>query len=719
MTSQNLTTDKKRASFMPFFKFSARQFWTTIFLFTIILFFILPVPVLMVISGNAPLDIREVESLKRDFASEWPEIIRYFTVIAMSAFAIVLSCSRFKYLKNKVSVDFYHSLPIKRGQLFLTQLAISAISLIIPYLFNVLFTLIVFASNGLVTSALILNILAVTVDTFVYALFFYGLSTLVGMISGLTPVQLTLTAVAVFIIPAAYALSVGFISMFSEHMWVDFYLHADVFEKMTPALRFLINGEVLNIWEILGLLVVSAAMLVGAYAIYMYRKSERSGTPVVFTPLGEVIKYIIVFVGTIGGGLFFYAIMDDYFWMVFGMICGALLTFMLANTILNKTAKAMFKGWKGLCIFGGAAAIAFIVLSTNAFGINDHIPAPALTSKVSVSFDNDGGTMVFRDKDVIEALHYLYKHGEDANEFFAYSYPSLKYDNTAEYARSYVTDYTIVKIVFHPKFGVPNAKYIHIYNKADFVEQFKTILNSEEFAEQYASELDSIDESGRIYVDLPNLVFHDDKMYNYASGRRSHRFDDDPTFEEVAKKCGVHIMLEEMGNINFDFFQQPAVGYVNIYSGDTDVMLPIFISMTKTAAFHEDETGYNYSPDKLCEYLAENASNFRILGYDENGTEKVMKISDREQMLEILCATANPMESTSYTSTFTLKDTRFKISYNIPVSDYVEISYYYDENGVEHAVTEYKDSTEEYYETYTATFLLDQVPEFVVEYFSE
>ncbi len=704
---------------MPFFKFSAKQFWTTIFLFTIILFFILPVPVLMIISGSAPLSASDIEDLRAGFASDWPVVIRYFTVIAMSAFAVVLSCSRFKYLKNKVSVDFYHSLPIKRGRLFLTQLAISALSLVIPYLFNVLFTLTVFASNGLVTGTLILNILAVTVDTFVYAIFFYALSTLIGMVSGMTSVQLTLTWVAVFIVPATYALTVGFLSLFSEHMWVDFYLHADVFEKMTPAFRFVINPDVLSIWEILGLLLISAAMLVGAYAIYMYRKSERSGTPIVFTPLGEVIKYIIVFVGTLCGGLLFYGIMGDLFWMVFGMICGAVLTFMLTNTILNKTAKAMFKGWKGLCIYGGVAAIAFIILSTNAFGINDHIPAPALTSKVSVNFDNDGGTMVFRDKEVIEALHYIYKNGQTFDEAFSYSYSgSIDIIDRYEYDKVFVTDYTAVRMVFYPKFGLPYAKYIPIYNKADFVEQFKTILNSEEFAEQYASELEPSPDSGRIYVDLPNLIFHDDKMYNYTSGRRSHRFDEDPTFEEVAKTCGVHIMLEEMENIDFDFFQQPAVGYVDIYSDNTDIMLPIFTSMTKTAAFH-DANGYNYSPDKLCEALAENASNFRILGYDENGTEKVMKISDREQMLEILRASTNPIGNHSYTSPFTLKDTRFKISYDILISDHAELTYYYDENGVEHAVVEYKDSTESYTDTYTATFLLGKVPEFVIEYFSE
>ncbi len=702
---------------MPFFKFSARQFWTTIFLFTIILFFILPVPVLMIISGNAPLDIREIESLKRDFASEWPEIIRYFTVIAMSAFAIVLSCSRFKYLKNKVSVDFYHSLPIKRGQLFLTQLAISALSLIIPYLFNVIFTLIVLAANGLVTSALILNILAVTVDTFVYALFFYGLSTLVGMISGLTPVQLTLTAVAVFIIPAAYALSVGFISMFSEHMWVDFYLHADVFEKMTPALRFLINGEVLNIWEILGLLVVSAAMLVGAYAIYMYRKSERSGTPVVFTPLGEVIKYIIVFVGTIGGGLFFYAIMGDYFWMVFGMICGALLTFMLANTILNKTAKAMFKGWKGLCIFGGAAAIAFIVLSTNAFGVNTHVPSPAFTSKVSVNFEDAGGTMVFRDKEAVEALHYIYEKSPILGYDRAYLYPDDLPYNHAEAVYRYVSDVMRVDIVFYSKLGIPTAKQIYVYDKEEFADQFKAILNSDEFKEQYASELENVDGGGSIYMEFPTISRAEGEAYVYTSRSRRNRFNSTTPFDEVKKECGLHTMLDEMENVNFDFFQQQALGYSRISAGDLYVTLPLFASMTKTADFLDAKGFTEYSADTVCEALSEQVTEFSILGFDKNGKVKIMKITDKEQILEILKASANPFGS--HTSSFTLIDTRYIIDYEISTSGFVEVSYFVDENGVEHEIFEYKKDGEVYTEAYRAEFLLGKVPEFVVEYFSE
>ena len=719
MTSQNSITNKKRAGFAALFGFTARQFWTTTLLFTIILFFILPVPVMMTISDRTPLDVKDIERLKETFAEDWIFAIRYFVIIATSIFGVVVSCARFSYLKNKVSIDFYHSLPVKRGRLFITQLAVAALSVAIPYVLNILFTLIVFASNGLITELLLINILLMSLQAFVYSIFFFSLSTLIGMVSGLTAVQLTLTLVATFIVPVTYLLSVAFVSIFNENMWTDYYINARFFEVSTPALRLALNEAPLSALEAALLLLVSAAMLFGAYAVYMKRKSERAGTPVVFTPLGEVIKYVLVFLGTLGGGLLFYFIMDDMFWTVFGMICGAVLVFMLANTILQKTARSMFKGWKGLCIFGACAATAFIILVTNAFGINTNVPSTAFTSRIEINFDGVGGKMEFTDKEVIDAMRTVYTEG-----VHGYSYNSLNnyfVSSAVPYDTAYYSPSKRIQIVFYPKIGIPVAKFVRIYNSNDFIDEFKTLLNSEQFKAQYATALDKIEGSGHLTVNLTRLMFDDNgTAYDYHGGNRYWSFDELTPLSTRAKELGIDVLAEENKNVDFDFFQQQTIGnvYAFTYSGDTNVELPLFASMTALQERYIENGMMSSSRDDLLENLARAVDSVKVTKI-VGDTAKTLSVTDKAQILELLKAADNPMGA-NY-SPFTFRETAYSVTYSLTVSDAYTVQYYYDENGNEEVTIEQRDPENVYTYTneYEFGFLLGRVPDFVIEYFAD
>ena len=703
MTSQSSTTDIKRAGFAPLFKFTAKQFWTTILLFTIILFFILPVPVLLTISNRVIDSADDLIRLKNEFAEDWVSVIRYFVVIAVSIFGIVVSCARFGYLKNKVSIDFYHSLPVKRKQLFLTQLTTAFITLAIPYIFNIIFTLAVLASNGLISETLLVNVLIMSAETFIYSIFFFTLSTLVGMISGLGAVHFTLTVVATYVIPVICLVSIAFVGIFSENFWFDYYFNVGFFEKTSPAMRFLLNNDTMRVAESSVMLFIAAAMLVGSYAIYMVRKSERAGTPVVFTPLGEIIKYILVYIGTLCGGLLFYAMTEDNFWTIFGMVCGMTLVFMLVNTILNKTARAMFKGWKGLIIFGAVAIAAFFVLVTNAFGINTNVPTPGSTSRIEVSIGSDIDHYEFRDKEVIKALHTIYTEGGD------YYRDGYKYGIKDSY-ESFNMD-----IVFYPKLGIPVAKSVRIYNKSEFIEEFKTILNSEEFKEQYSTILDRASTSGvgHLYLSLPHYVFDENENVIYSSNSTHWSYDSLTPLSERGKTAGLAYLSKENKACDFDFFQQQSIGFVNIYSSSSapyyDVMLPIFSSM-ESLTNHYINIGYlGYPPEEYLEHLAGAITKLTVYSESKN---KSMTITDKEQIRAILNAAADPLGYS--TSNFTFVDLDYSIEYEIEVTETTGETYYNEYDGTVYVDGEVRST---YPSEHVAAFLLGKVPGFVIEYF--
>ncbi|MBE6611080.1 MAG: hypothetical protein E7632_01195 [Ruminococcaceae bacterium] len=688
MTSQSSIINK-RAGTLPLLRFSLKQFWTTILLFGIILFFLLPVPVLMMASDADNYNLAssmayDVTARRLRQFTSWSENIRMAIVPIVSILGVVVSCARFGYLKNKVSVDFYHSLPIRRGKLYLTQIAVGAMSLAIPFTLNLLISMLVVAVNGCLTGEIFVNLLILTLEVIVYTAFFSGLATLVGMVSGLSAVHLILTAVAIFIVPVIYLLCVAFVSLFSENMWLDWFIRGDLIMKLTPVFRFL--GDINNPISLAGgiLLVIFAALMFGgAYFVYLHRKSERAGTPVVFGTLGEVIKYLMVFIGTLGGGLLFYLIMESRFWMIFGMICGTVLVFMLTNTILQKTAKAMLRGWKTLLAYSLVIAIAFVGLSVNLFGVNTDVPSPALTAKVELNLPDAIEGMEFRSDEAIEAIYNIYKKGDF--EYKNLPSPIWNYESVA------------LRVVFYPKIGLPVAKSVRIYNKSELMEEFRTLLDCEEFEEQYLAAIDRVTkESGQLFRSTNEYYFDTarGKVYRFYNGDYYSKFDRLSLDSPAAKAVGLDTLREESADVSFDFFQQQVFSGVSIYTDRSlrDVNLAIFNSMEKTISSRIENNLAFYTPDELIDAMAacvKYVTVYKLISTDGeaeaaltvmDGGEVVVTddvtvaernllsavIRDKKQIKEILAASISP-HGHSYAAPFTFADTQYfaKIEWNI------------------------------------------------------
>lgn len=710
MTSITSTTNKEKKT-TSFLGFNLKQYWTSILLFTIILFFVLPVPVMMYITNEHMHGYSSFENIKNELAVYWVEAIRYVIIPIMSVISVVVSAARFSYLKNKVSVDFFHSLPIRRERLFFTQLGVGALAIIVPYLINILFTFIVIASNGLITGALVLNVALLTAELAVYVLFFYSLSTLVGMVCGLTAVQLVLTAVAIFILPVAHALFITFIDIFVENMWVDFYLSENIMEKLSLAIRFVVRENALSLAETIILIVISAAMLGLSLFLYTRRKSERAGQSVVFNPLAEVIKYVIMFIGTLAGGTLFYYIMNDMFWTFFGMACGMVLTFMLANTVIHKTAKAMFRGVRGLIIFAGTTLITVIILMTNAFGVNSRVPSPSATSKVEVRFGWGQSSFEFTDRAVIEAIHRIYTERNVMHEV---------------YDSNIVRDYESfnLQVAFYNRLGIPTAKTVYIGNKSDFIEEFRTILNSEEFGEQYALPLKNVltSQSGRAYFSVGNGYYINDY------GRVWSLYETHNLNNEQYEKFMLGDIARAAAGCNFDYFQHPVFGRIGIYEAGYRYGRSFSLHTTMASV----EEGYvnlgvmRDSYEEATKKLVEAIDEIKICRLTDKDTglylDSSAVITDKEQIKALLEASTN-IYGNYYDSLYTFVDTEYFAVYELTVTDdhgndYIDMS-------EEELANHFNTKSNGYYmpNTYTRefdiAFILGKTPDFVPGLFTK
>ena len=355
MTSASSSTEKiKNAGFFGLFSNILRQKWTTMLLSAILMFFTLPVPVMMVLSSYK--NSWETYSLENDvqkYMLEWGYSIR-FALIPLMAILGVHHGLCYDALHKKARDGRLLPQPADNPRSAVRELAARGTDA--PYCS---------AHNHVGGDAyyprrerrdelyLDSEIARSLGESLVYMLLLGGISVVVGMISGTTVVHLLLCGTAVVIIPLFYWAVVYFASIFNENMWVSWYYNSEFMARLSPLMRYMFNSERLSTVEAVVGLLLAAAMFAGGYFIYRIRKSERAGTPVVFRPVGEVIKYLLIIMMTLLGGIFFYEVMYSFGWTVFGMVCGALLTFMLTNSVLAKTAKSMFRGWKGLCVYGG------------------------------------------------------------------------------------------------------------------------------------------------------------------------------------------------------------------------------------------------------------------------------------------------------------------------------------------------------------------------------
>lgn len=704
MTSASSSTEKiKNAGFFGLFSNILRQKWTTMLLSAILMFFTLPVPVMMVLSSYK--NSWETYSLENDvqkYMLEWGYSIRFALIPLMAILGVIMVCAMTRYTKKRETVDFYHSLPITRGRLYASWLLAGLTLLIVPFIIMSAVTLIILGANDAMSFTLFGAYMRSLGESLVYMLLLGGISVVVGMISGTTVVHLLLCGTAVVIIPLFYWAVVYFTSIFNENMWVSWYYNSEFMARLSPLTRYMFNSERLNTTEAVVWLLLAAAMFVGGYFIYRVRKSERAGTPVVFRPVGEVIKYLLIIMMTLLGGIFFYEVMYSFGWTVFGMVCGALLTFMLTNSVLAKTAKSMFRGWKGLCVYGGVCVVCMCVLIFNLFGINTSIPSESDLARVDVLFDYGIDTMSFEDDEVMSALYRLYTDS-DWREPYGYGPSSASYDMAEDaLADAVLEDYEdemiyaerqTICFVFYPKFGLPQAKSVTINNKSDFSDELRVLCDSEEFREQYIKSLS-------IPVKQVNTSSENNYVNEYLMKKRLIPNTANPDFSklEFLEKFNAAARAD-VENVGYDTFQQPALGQALYVAGKQKNASFFYL----TTATHEmNELMYGIDPaeymDDIYSWLAERVTQLTVRRLSD-GKEYI--VTDKAELCEIF-ASLYSIDDSLDISPFTAIDTEYAVEYMLEDED---VSY--DENGDEVYTVENTRSI--------SYFLKGKVPAFVAE----
>lgn len=245
-----------------------------------------------------------------------------FMYILAYALATIIGLVLFSYLNNKKQINFYHSQPLSRKKLFVSNYFAAMLLGVIPLIVMFLVAVIVAISTvgvGSYISTLPMHILSLTV------FYITGLSitVLACQLTGSTIFAMYVIGFLNFFVPAIFFLGSQLISELSATM----YISTGFISYLSPVTYFIFNivgyGAAFSISQICAYLLFTIIVTIFAHMLYLIRPSEATGKTIIYKPIGGLIKYVssfglatvlgFVFADTGGGFSVFVIIFGGFF----------------------------------------------------------------------------------------------------------------------------------------------------------------------------------------------------------------------------------------------------------------------------------------------------------------------------------------------------------------------------------------------------------------------
>lgn len=665
MTTQRLCSDDKRMNMdTKYFLGELKRSWPRMVLYFIIFFLTMVIPLLMQNMGYVVrFDESANEHLLRCSKSLLNIITEFSQIWTLVSMGVALLSGFYvtKILNNKISADFYHSIPMRRESIYLTRLFAGFISYLITFIASVLIVLLLCETQELAAGygMMIFKQIAVNFGLSILAFFMiYSVTVFAGMLCGTNVMRILMTLYLCFIAFTYYCAFFGTLEIFFDTFNPSYYIEDEGMSNLLNLLPFvrLLSLELIeriSVVDYFFFAFASLGFLVGALALYKARKIEKAGTPIVFDGFAAFFRYSVIIPATWLGGLFFYAVVGEFIWYIVGLFIGAFLSFLLINSILWKNARKMFSGIKGLGIYACVMLVFFLCIGFDVFGIDDYVPKANDVKSVYIRLLNQIQEVDFEDRDVIEAAIDLDNSRNDlkyddsefitgASDWVASPYGlgvsvavEGEYPTTETVFNTDDYDQISYQVVYKMKSGVHIARRVRVMLESEQMTAFaKAVANSEEYENIWK--------------------FH---LEHFAPERYSLRYDKITEYNAFDSEIIQKFMTEELildaaetfEGIDYEYFQRPQIGRINFY-GDyrfdgveynsmRQLQAPIFIDDLFSKAHMGEKTTEDYY-----DYLARKIKNIVIYTGDKQDFSTADGISlpnDPELYKEVLKNLAN------------------------------------------------------------------------------
>lgn len=293
--------------------------------------------------------------------------LKFFIVIT----AMLMGCAYFCYMHSKNEVDFYHSLPVSRGKLFLSNFFAGNISFAISYIFNLVLAISIITLMGFGYGIDFIELIKTLFINFIFFNLIFSISIFAGIITGTKITHALMTLVVLEYIQLFFILINEYLSYFFKTFYSNQIFNEQIIISLSPITSYFsyIDNQTL-VFQTMGLIII---IVMNMY-LFIIRPSETTGKSIVNLKLKSFIRYTVLLICTMSGGLIFYDIGMSKFWFIFGLIFSSIVGYCVIESILNFNMESMWKNKKKLIIFLAIFLGIFTILDMDIMGYDERIP---------------------------------------------------------------------------------------------------------------------------------------------------------------------------------------------------------------------------------------------------------------------------------------------------------------------------------------------------------
>ncbi|MCR4807156.1 MAG: hypothetical protein K5857_05725 [Lachnospiraceae bacterium] len=339
---------------------------------------------------------RAVEMIRRDVANycEFAMGASAFKVVVTTILGIMLAWGGYTYINDKVKLDFYEAVPVKRGNRFSTIWLSGIIMYSGTYIIGTLLCFAMATITGFGDVYTMEQALVAFVKMFLYFMGVYHLFILAMMLTGTA-----FAGVCAFLFLSFFELAVrGLIGIFRSVYFVYDYVlgsfYTPVFSpygllfRMSDKTYLLTGGS--EVKCLIEMIVLDLVLLVLSYILYMKRPVEKAGKTLAFKGLAPLLKILIGSLVVAYASLFTLTVLNrtrdlsvkDMGAVALMCVITSIIVCAIMEAVFELDIKAAFKRkiyWL-ICAVAGLAI--FFGFKIDFFNIDRYVPDPGKVASV-------------------------------------------------------------------------------------------------------------------------------------------------------------------------------------------------------------------------------------------------------------------------------------------------------------------------------------------------
>lgn len=347
--------------------------------------------------------------------------------------AVLLALSGFSYLHAGEKADFYHSLPLKREELFMVSFSSGFLTFLIPYLAAAALTCLVGAVYGGVSDGAAVTLFQTMGIHILYFLIIYGVSVLAILLTGnLFTALLALLGMMSYgwlVFTVYNALNNRFLYTMGH------FGQSDIGSFLSPVISYLTFPDTLGTTPqmrknlvIVGM-ILAVVFLIADICIYKIRPSESYHKAIAFQKLQPLIKVCcVVPIALLAGLVFSSGMKNSFIWLLFTTVVVGVLLSVAFEFLYTMDIQTCIRPRISLGVILGVLLVVLVGYKTDITGYDSYLPKKEEIETMSVYFPSINGRFSYNS-------NYYENYGLNENGNFLKKVSIKNFENVYELAK--------------------------------------------------------------------------------------------------------------------------------------------------------------------------------------------------------------------------------------------------------------------------------------------